>query len=244
MLTVTRDDKSADLDGWVTINNGSGTAFKNASLQLVAGELNRVRQMFDRMEGDLRAARSAAAAQEKMAQEAFSDYHLYTLERKTSVNNNQTKQVSMLGASGFPVGKRYVVNGQSFYYRNVQTPGAPIKDVVQVFYQFKNEAKSGLGMPMPAGTVRVYQADSKGGLQFVGEDRIDHTPKDETLKLKIGNAFDVVAERKQIDFQKIATNVYEVEYEVVVRNHKATPITVEVNEPIGGTWRIVRSTHE
>ena len=96
----------------------------------------------------------------------------------------------------------------------------------------------------PAGTVRVYQADSKGGVQFVGEDRIGHTPKDETLKLKIGNAFDVVAERKQVDFQRIAPNVYEVEYEVVVRNHKTTPITVEINEPIGGTWRIVRSTHE
>jgi hypothetical protein len=244
VLTVTRDDKSADLDGWVTITNGSGTAFQNASLQLVAGELNRVRQMFDKMEGDLRAARSEMVAQERMSQEAFSDYHLYTLERKTSVNNNQTKQVSMLGASAFPVAKRYIVNGQSFYYRNQQTPGAPIKDVVQVFYQFKNEAKSGLGLPMPSGTVRVYQADSKGGVQFVGEDRIDHTPKDETLKLKIGNAFDVVAERKQIDFQKIANNVYEVEYEVVVRNHKTAPITVEINEPIGGTWRIVRSSHE
>ena len=244
VLTVTRDDKSAGLDGWVTINNGSGTEFRNASLQLVAGELNRVRQVFDRMEADLMRPRAAAVAQEKMSQEAFSDYHLYTLERKTTVNNNQTKQVSMLGASDFPVVKRYVVNGQSFYYRNSQTPGAPIKDAVQVFYQFKNEAKSGLGLPMPAGTVRVYQSDSKGGVQFVGEDRIDHTPKDETLKLKIGNAFDVVAERKQIDFQKIAANVYEVEYEVVVRNHKTTPISVEINEPIGGTWRIVRSTHE
>ncbi len=91
-----------------------------------------------------------------------------------------------------------------------------------MFYQFKNEARAGLGMPMPAGTVRVYQADSRGGVQFVGEDRIGHTPKDETLKLKIGNAFDVVAERKQIDFQRIATNVYEVEYQVVVRNHKTT----------------------
>jgi hypothetical protein len=243
VLTVTRDDKSADLVGWVTLNNGSGTSFKNASLQLVAGELNRVRQAFGRMETDMvrqRAAESVAS----MAQESFSDYHLYTLGRKTTVNNNQTKQVSMLGASGFSVAKRYVVNGQSFYYRNVQTPGAPIKDVVQVFYQFKNETRVGLGMPMPSGTVRVYQADSKGGVQFVGEDHIDHTPKDETLKLKIGNAFDVVAERKQVDFQKIASNVYEVEYEVVVRNHKATPITVEINEPIGGTWRIVRSTHE
>jgi len=243
VLTVARDDRNADIDGWVTVTNGSGTSFRNASLQLVAGELNRVRQMFDRAEGDLMSPR-AAVAQERMAQESFSDYHLYTLPRKTTINNSQTKQVSMLGASGFDIAKRYVVNGQAFYYRNVQNPGAPIKDVVQVFYQFKNDTKAGLGLPMPAGTVRVYQADSKGGLQFVGEDRIGHTPKDETLKLKIGNAFDVVAERKQLDFQKIATNVYEVEYEVVVRNHKTTPITVEVNEPIGGTWRIVRSTHE
>ena len=154
------------------------------------------------------------------------------------VNNNETKQVSMLGATGFPVRKRYVVDGQSYYYRNAQNPGAPIKDVVKVSYQFKNEQSAGLGMPMPAGVVRVYQADSKGGLQFVGEDRIDHTPKDETLNLKIGHAFDVVAERKQIDFEKIASNVYEMEYEVVLRNHKTTPVTVEVNEPIGGTWRM------
>jgi len=177
-----------------------------------------------------------------MAQESFSDYHLYTLGRKTSINNNQTKQVSMLGATGFPVRKRYVVDGRAFYYRNAQHPGSPLKDDVQVIYQFTNEAKAGLGMPMPAGVVRVYQADSRGGTQFVGEDHIDHTPKDETLNLKIGSAFDVVAERKQTDFQKIASNVYEMEFEVVLRNHKTVPVTVEVNEPIGGTWRMISST--
>ena len=113
-----------------------------------------------------------------------------------------------------------------------------------MFYQFKNEEKAGLGMPMPAGTVRVYQSDSNGGVQFVGEDRIDHTPKDEAINLKIGNAFDVVCERKQTDFQKIASNVYEVEYEITLRNHKTAPVTVEVNEPIGGTWRMLQSSHE
>ena len=123
-------------------------------------------------------------------------------------------------------------------------PGAPIKDAVQVFYQFKNEDKVGLGIPMPAGVVRVYQSDSKGGTQFVGEDRIEHTPTDETLNLKIGNAFDVVAERKQIDFQKISSNVYEMEFQVVLRNHKTTAIDVEVNEPIGGTWRMLTSSHQ
>jgi hypothetical protein len=243
VLTVARDDKSADVDGWVTLTNGSGTGFRNAKLQLVAGELNRVRRGFDRMEADMKMPAASPVA-ERMAQESFSDYHLYTLDRKTTVNNNETKQVSMLEATGFLVKKRYLVDGQSFYYRNAQHPGSPIKDVVQVYYQFKNEASAGLGMPMPAGVVRVYQSDSKGGVHFVGEDRIDHTPKDEMLNLKIGNAFDVVSERKQVDFEKIGSNVYEMEYEVVIRNHKATPISVEVNEPIGGTWRMIRTTHQ
>jgi hypothetical protein len=244
VLTVARDDKAADIDGWVTVVNGSGTSFRNAKLQLVAGDLNRVRQVMGGALNDAVARKEMPAAAQQMAQEAFSDYHLYTITRKTTVNNSETKQVSMLGATAFPVQKRYVVDGQAFYYRNVQHPGAPIKDVVQVYYQFKNDEKAGLGMPMPAGTVRVYQSDSKGGVQFVGEDRINHTPKDETIDVKIGNAFDVVCERKQTDFQKIAASTYEVEYEVTLRNHKTVPVNVEVNEPIGGTWRMLQSSHE
>jgi hypothetical protein len=244
VLTVARDDKAADLDGWVTLRNGSGTSFRNASLQLVAGDLNRVRQEIDRLRADEAKAAAPAGLAQRMSQESFSDYHLYTLGRKTTINNAETKQVSMLDATKFPVQKRYVIDGHAFYYRNVQHPGAPIKDVVQVYYQFRNETQAGLGMPMPAGVVRVYQADSNGGVQFVGEDRINHTPKDETLNLKIGNAFDVVCERKQTDFEKISPGVYEVEYEITLRNHKATPITVEVNEPVGGTWRMLQSSHK
>jgi hypothetical protein len=243
VLTVSRDDKAADLDGWVTLTNGSGTAFKNAKLQLVAGDLNRVRQMLGKQLAE-RATVAAREARADMAQEAFSEYHLYSLARRTSINNNETKQVSMLSGSGVPVQKRFVVEGQNFYYHNVHHPGSPIKDVVQVYYQFKNEQKAGLGMPMPSGVVRVYQSDSKGGIHFVGEDRINHTPKDETLNLKIGNAFDVVSERNQVDWRKIASSQYEVEYEITLRNHKETPITVEVNEPIGGSWRMIRSSHE
>ena len=243
VLTVARDDRSADIDGWVTLTNGSGTAFRNAKLQLVAGDLNRVRQEFARTRNMMAEGFVAGAAAPAMAEEAFSEYHLYTLARKTTINNKETKQVSMLGATAFPIRKRYVVDGQSFYYRNPYSPGAPIKDPVKVYYQLKNERAAGLGMPMPAGVVRVYQSDSKGGTQFVGEDRIAHTPKDETLNLKIGNAFDIVAERKQMDFQKISSNVYELEYQVVLRNHKATAVTVEVNEPIGGSWRMIRSSH-
>jgi hypothetical protein len=242
VLTVARNDTAADLDGWVTLQNGSGTLFRNASLQLVAGDLNRVRQELAK-DGLGQAAGRGGLAAPAMTQEAFSDYHLYTVGRKTSINNNETKQISMLTGTGVPVRKRYVVNGQSHYYRS-GFPGAALKDQVQVFYQFRNEQRGGLGMPMPAGVVRVYQADSRGGVQFVGEDRIGHTPKDETLNIRIGSAFDVVAERKQIDFEKIAANVYEMEYEITLRNHKNAPVSVEVNEPIGGTWRMLRSTHE
>jgi hypothetical protein len=242
VLTVARDDRLADVNGWVTLTNNSGTAFRNARLQLVAGDLNRVRQVLGKMVAAEASMDRAAAA--PMAQESFSEYHLYTVGRKTTINNNQTKQVSMLEGTGVPIRKRYVVEGQAYYYHNAQHPGSPIKDEVEVYYQFKNEERAGLGMPMPAGTVRVYQEDSKGGVQFVGEDRIAHTPKDETLNLKIGNAFDVVCERNQVDFQKISSNVYEFEYEITVRNHKTAPITVEVNEPVGGTWRMLRSSHE
>ena len=244
VLTVDRDDRAADLDGWVTLTNGSGTAFNNARLQLVAGDLNRVKQQLERRMNSVDAMADRAAAAPAMAQEAFSDYHLYTLGRRTTINNNETKQVSMLSGTDVPTVKRYVVNGQSYYYRNAHHPGSPLKDVVQVFYEFKNEQKGGLGMPMPAGTIRVYQADSKEGVHFVGEDRIGHTPKDETINLRIGSAFDVVCERKQTDFRRISSNVYEFEYEVTLRNHKGTAVSVEVNEPIGGSWDMLRSTHK
>ena len=201
VLTVGRDDVKADLDGWVTVNNTSGTSYRNAKLQLVAGDLHRVAQgqRFDDL-AMAKAAREVAAAPPAFNREAFSEYHLYALNRKTTLLENETKQISLLGGTGVPVKKLFVVNGQNFYYRNRHAPGSPLKDQVRVFYKFRNSEAAGLGMPMPAGTVRVYQADSKGGIQFAGEDRIDHTPKDEDLTLQIGTAFDVVAERKQMDW--------------------------------------------
>jgi len=243
VLTVARDDKNADLDGWVTVVNNSGTAFRNARLQLVAGELNRVQPSLPAADMLLRAVPAAKAAQQ-FQQEAFSEYHLYTLGRKTSVEDKETKQISLLQGSGVPVEKIFAVNGQGYYYRSAQAPGAPIKDPVMVYYKFKNEEKNGLGIPLPAGTVRVYQKDSKGGVLFAGEDRIDHTPKDEEISIHIGNAFDVVAERKQTDYKSIARGVWEMEYEIKLRNHKDTPIVVQVNEPIGGDWEMLSSTYK
>src|SRR2546427_2461699 len=244
VLSVARDDKNADLDGWVTVVNNSGTAFHNARLQLVAGELNRVAGRGDMARSEMSVAVPMAKAAQQFQQESFSEYHLYSLGRKTSVEDKETKQISLLQGSGVPVEKIFMVNGQSYYYRNQQNPGAPLKDHVMVFYKFKNEEKSGLGMPMPAGNVRVYQKDSKGNILFVGEDRIDHTPKDEFVNIHIGNAFDVVAEHKQMDYKRIDTHVWEMEFEVTLRNHKDTRITGQVNEPIGGDWEMLSSTYK
>jgi hypothetical protein len=243
VLTVGREDKAADLDGWVTLVNNSGTAFHNARLQLVAGDLNRIQPPpAAPMARDM--AMAKAMRVEQFAQENFSEYHLYTLGRKTSVEDKETKQISLLQGSGIPVEKHLVVNGQNFYYHNQQNPGSPIKDNVMVFYKFKNDEKSGLGMPMPAGNVRVYQKDSKGNILFVGEDRIDHTPKDEMLSIHIGNAFDVISERKQTDYKRVDTHSWEMEFEITLRNHKDSPITVEVNEPIGGDWEMINSSYK
>lgn len=244
VLTVARDDKNADLDGWVTVVNNCGTAFHNAHLQLVAGELNRVTNESRGRAVDMISAVPAAKAAQQFQQEAFSEYHLYSLGRKTSVEDKETKQISLLQGSGVPVEKVFVVNGQYYYYRNQQAPGAPLKDPVLVYYKFKNEEKNGLGIPLPAGNVRVYQKDSKGGILFAGEDRIDHTPKDEQVSIHIGNAFDVVAEHKQTDFKHVDTHTWEFEYEVTLRNHKDIPIVVQVNEPIGGDWEMLSSTYK
>ncbi len=244
VLTVARDDKNADLDGWVTVVNNSGTAFHNARLQLVAGELNRVANDTGRSRMEMNAPVPMAKAAQQFQQEAFSEYHLYSLGRKTSVEDKETKQISLLQGSGVPVKKIFVVNGQNYYYRNQQTPGAPLKDPVMVYYKFRNEEKDGLGIPLPAGNVRVYQKDSKGGILFAGEDRIDHTPKDEDVNIHIGNAFDVVAEHKQTDYKRMDTHTWEMEFEITLRNHKDAPVTVQVNEPIGGDWEMLSSTYK
>jgi len=241
VLTIAADQKAADLNGWVTIINHSGTAFLNAQLQLVAGELHRVYEAEARP-GRVMAMKAEVAAAPQFAEEAISEYHLYTLERRTNLQNNETKQISLLASTGIRVEKVFEVDGQQFYYHNAHRPGRPFKDPVKVRIKFRNAEANSLGMPLPAGVVRVYQGDSKGRVQFIGEDRIQHTPKDESLDLYIGNAFDIVAERKQTDYQALGPHSYEMAFEIALRNHKSEPITVIVNEPIGGDWRILDST--
>ncbi|HEX6297948.1 MAG TPA: DUF4139 domain-containing protein [Burkholderiales bacterium] len=240
-------DSALDLNGWVTLTNTSGAAYPNAKLQLVAGDVNRVR---DEMRMAAKAARmrdvAEAAPASQMAQEALFEYHLYTLSRPTTIADNQTKQVALLGAQGVPVAKELLLQGSDYYYRSsVGALGQKIK--VGVFVQFENREASRLGVPMPKGVVRVYKKDSAGNAQFVGEDRIDHTPKNEKVRLKLGDAFDVTADKKQTDFKRReptnrASYVYESAYEIVVRNAKKEAATVVVREPVPGDWMMLEES--
>ncbi|MEW5976881.1 MAG: DUF4139 domain-containing protein [Acidobacteriota bacterium] len=244
VLTLSADEKTGDLNGWVTIDNRSGASYRNAALQLVAGELNRVRETADAVsEMMVKSARAEMAKAPQFAEESFFEYHLYTLERKTTLKENQTKQISLLSGIGAAVKKEYVVNGKQFYYHNRQNPGTPLKDQVETFIELKNSKENSLGIPLPKGTLRVYKADSRGGQQLIGEDSIDHTPKDENIRVKLGNAFDIVAERNQTDYQRLSDRLVEMAFTVTVRNHKDQAVTVLVNEPIAGDWQIVTSSH-
>jgi hypothetical protein len=244
VLVVNADDTKGDLQGWVTLTNASGTGFEDARLQLVAGDVNRV--------SEERNYALAGAMQRKtiddvsqFQEQGFFEYHMYTLQRPTSVRDNETKQVSLLEAAGFEVQKEFVIIGQHYYYAaGYSAPGQAIKEKVGVYVQFRNSQQNKLGMPLPAGTIRLYKKDDKGNQQFIGEDRIDHTPKDEDVRVKVGDAFDIVAERKQTDYKVIAANVYEYAYQIKIRNHKDGPISVVVNEAIGGDWEMLSSTFE
>ena len=243
VLVVNADDTKGDLQGWVTLTNNSGATFEDARLQLVAGEVNRVSEERNyALAGAMQ--RKAMDTVTEFQEQGFFEYHLYTLQRPTSIRDNETKQVSLLEAAGFDVKKEFVLNGQHYYYTNYNNPGQPIKEKVGVYVQFRNAQQNKLGMPLPAGTIRLYKKDDKGNQQFIGEDKIDHTPKDEDVRVKVGDAFDIVAERKQTDYKVIARNVYEYAYEIKIRNHKDGPITVVVNEPIGGDWEMLSSTFE
>ena len=241
VAVVDAEDREAGLTGWVTIDNRSGATFADAVLKLVAGDVRRVRPMpaMEAMAGRMDMAVKAAAPQ--FAEESFFEYHLYTLERKTTIKDNQTKQLSLFQASGIPVTKKLLLVGEPWFYRGQY--GTLTQDQkVAVVLELINSQKDGLGIPLPKGTVRVYKKDRSGAEQFVGEDSIDHTPKDETVRLKVGDAFDVVADRTQSDYRAISPRESESAYSISIRNRKDEPVTVTVREPVGGDWRIVTSS--
>ncbi len=228
----------------MTVDNKSGATYGNAALKLVAGDVNRAQdaRRDQRMMEMAAKAASPSVASHDFASEGFFEYHLYTLDGRTTIKDNQTKQLSLLSSSEVPITKELIYYGAADYYRNPY--GVPVSNQkVAVYLQLKNSKENRLGLPLPKGKVRVYKADGSGSQQFIGEDWIDHTPKDETVKIKLGNAFDVVGERTQKDFRKLASNLYEVEWEIALRNHKSEAQTVTVIEPVPGDWQVVTSSH-
>jgi hypothetical protein len=229
-------EDSLDLNGWVTLTNMSGTAYHNARLQLVAGDVNRVQPERAPM-AMMRDMMVKSAAAPAMEQESLLDYHLYTLNRPTSILDNQTKQVALLSAQKVPARKEYQLQGADYYYGS-QYGDLGKKMKPGVFLQFDNKGGQ-MGVPLPKGTVRVYKKDSAGRAQFVGEDRIDHTAKNETLRLKLGEAFDITADKKQTSFEKISNRVFESAYQIEIRNAKNEKVEVQVIEPMPGDWQVV-----
>lgn len=247
-------DTAIDLGGWVTINNQSGATYKDAKLKLIAGDVRRLQQPPPMgAVGSYRAlgmAKEAAGFEEK----AFFEYHLYTLGRPATVAQNQTKQIELLKTAEVPVKKVFLYDGapQYRFYGGLNQDSSYGSEEgnkkVNVIIEVKNAKENHMGMALPKGKVRLYKRDeADGSLEFIGEDEIDHTPKDETVKLHIGDAFDVVGERKRTNFSvDVSGHVITESFEIRVRNHKAEPVEVLVKETLyrWSNWEIVESNQK
>ncbi len=238
-----REDR-LELMGWVTLNNNSGASYNNATMQLVAGNVNQVRpDQYQKHQQLEEMAVMARAAAPDMVEESLFEYHLYTLGRPTTILNKQTKQVSLMSGAGIKTDKQLLLQGRNYYYNSSYGDlGQRMKP--KVYVVFKNDEANNLGVPLPKGVVRVYKRDSKGRAQFVGEDRIDHTAKNELLRLKLGESFDVTANKKQTNFNKVRNNVYETSFEVEIRNAKDEAVTVIVREPIPADWKMMKESQK
>ncbi len=243
VVVIDKNDAKANVSGWVTLDNKSGATYKNAKLKLVAGEVNRVNDNAMRYREQMMTKNTMVADSvgSGFAEQSFFEYHLYDLQHPTTIKDLQTKQIRLLEANDASVTKIFKVQGQnSWWYGPYNETG---KVPVQVMLKFRNSKENHMGFPLPAGTMRLYKADANDSLQFIGEDAIKHTPKDEDVDLKIGEAFDVVAERVQTDYQNINRG-HESEWEVTIRNHKDTDIAVQVLETIPGDWTVLSQSQK
>lgn len=230
VAVVNETDTQLDLGGWVSIENNSGTAYENSKIKLVAGDVHRVRQPQPRPMRNQVYAMSAAKETAQFEEREFFEYHLYTLQRPATIKNRQIKQLSLFSPQTAEVEKIYSYDGE---YHGKK---------VNVRLEFKNSKENGLGMPLPRGKVRVYKRDSDDSQEFIGEDAIDHTPKDETLRLTMGSAFDIVGERTVKDVQQINKRSRQQTVEITLRNHKEQQVEVLVIEHLYGDWKFVGST--
>lgn len=235
VATVNANDDRLDLIGWVTLNNESGSEYKGAKLKLVAGEVNRVpEERPETAKVFLMRSSKLGAEDSGFEEESFFEYHLYTLGRTTTIKNNQVKQVELLNSAAIPAQKSYLYEGSV-------DPGK-----VKVMLELKNSKENNLGMPLPKGRIRVQKADSEGSLQFIGEDRIDHTPKDEKIRIYLGNAFDIKGERIRTEVREPSKNTREESYRITLRNHKKEPVTVTAVEHLNrwSEWQIIKKDHD
>jgi hypothetical protein len=237
------DGQSMDLNGWVTLTNASGISYRKAQVQLVAGAVNQVEEK--RPMPLMERGMVMSAPDTMPAEESLAEYHLYTLPRPTDILNLQTKQVALLSAPRVRFVKELIVRGQSYSYQ-AQSSDGWTKLPVAATLKFINKDGS-LGIPLPEGVIRVYSKDSRGNAQFIGEDSIDHTPRNETVVLKLGESFDVTARRKQTRFKKLGGSTaydyaYESAFEMELKNAKSEPATVKVLESIPGDWEIIQES--
>jgi len=234
VVVLNKDDSKLDLNSWVSIENNSGTTFKNAKLKLVAGDLNLVKNQNQNVYASPELyLRKSEIAGDQFQEKAFFEYHIYNLKRPTTLAQNETKQISLFEAQNIRVHKKYL------YSNNYRSRTGQQK--VAVIVEFENSKENSLGVPMPKGKIRVYKSDGESN-EFIGEDMIDHTPKMEKIKLKIGDAFDILAEETQTDHKKISDKVFEDTYKITLKNRKEENVVVQVDRRLGLNWEILKSS--
>ena len=238
VVVLNEDDTELDLNSWVSVDNKSGATYKNAKLKLVAGDINLIQNI--NLRGgrqDMYMMTKSSVSNQQFQEKTFFEYHIYNLKRPTTLSNNETKQISLFEASNVAAKKKYFYGSTSNrWYWNQQG-----QRKVAVIVEFENSEEYGLGVPMPKGKVRVYKSDGES-LEFIGEDLIDHTPKNEKIKLKIGDAFDIVAEEVQTENTQISTKVWEQEFEITFKNRKNENVVIEVERNLGTNWDILKTS--
>ena len=241
---LNNDETMIDLAGWVTLNNRSGTSYPKARLQLVAGDVQSIRN--DMLDRARRAQPVMMAAVPAMQEETLFDYHLYTLDQPTDIKNNQSKQLALLNAYRIPVKKNYVLTTTADSFRNTAR-GSLQKLKVDSQIEFVNRDGQ-LGIPLPRGTLRLYKKDTQGAGQFIGEDRIEHTPRNQTVRAKLGSAFDLTAERRQTDYKRLSAAApgqpeqSESAYSLTLHNAKDQAVKIRVIEAIPADWQILQES--
>ncbi len=236
VAVLDKDDKKIDLNAWVTINNTSGATYKDAKLKLVAGDVNTVKEARNTRVMLAKSAAMNDAMVEEAAgfqEQSFFEYHIYKLQRKATLKDNEKKQIEFTAAQNIPVEKKYTYQSSK-------------NNKVEISLKFKNNKASNLGIPLPKGKVRVFKSDGDS-IEFVGEDQIDHTPENKDMKLTIGNAFDVTAERKRTSSSSNnSAKQSEESYEIVVKNAKAEAVKVDVIETFYGwsNWKITSNSQK